>query len=118
MTSNTFHIHIKYFTHKKYSNETELSKHVWHLIKESKTDFTIKWSTKKSIAYRGGSKRCNLCLDEKNSIMKEKTIESLLDKRSEIVSACQLQKYISGKQPKQRKECMLFNHPRVGENNQ
>ena len=46
MTSNTFkeryRIHIKSFTHKKYSNETELSKHVWHL-KLKKTDFTIKW---------------------------------------------------------------------------
>ena len=35
MTSNTFkeryRNHIKSFTHKKYSNETELSKHVWHL---------------------------------------------------------------------------------------
>ena len=48
------------FTHKKYSNETELSKHVWHL-KQNKTDFTIKWSIiKKSISYTGGSKRCNL----------------------------------------------------------
>ena len=36
MTSNTFkeryRNHIKSFTHKKYSNETELSKHVWHLM--------------------------------------------------------------------------------------
>ena len=69
MTSNTFkelyRNHIKSFTHKKYSNETELSKHVWHL-KQKKTDFTIKWFIiKKSISYTGGSKRCNLCLDEK-----------------------------------------------------
>ena len=76
MTSNTFkeryRNHIKSFTHKKYSNETELSKHVWHL-KQKKTDFTIKWSIiKKSISYTGGSKRCNLCLEEKISILKEK----------------------------------------------
>ena len=42
MTSNTFKERyrnlIKSFTHKKYSNETELSKHVWHL-KQNKTDF-------------------------------------------------------------------------------
>ena len=80
--------HIKSFTHKKYSNETELSKHVWHL-KQKKTDFTIKWSIiKKSISYTGGSKRCNLCLEEKISILKEKN-NCLLNKRSEIVSACQ-----------------------------
>ena len=92
MTSNTFkeryRNHIKSFTHKKYSNETELSKHVWHL-KQKKTDFTIKWSIiKKSISYTGGSKRCNLCLEEKISILKEKN-NCLLNKRSEIVSACQ-----------------------------
>ena len=73
MTSNTFkeryRNHMKSFTHKKYSNETELSKHIWHL-KQNKTDFTIKWSIiKKSISNTGGSKRCNLCLDEKISIL-------------------------------------------------
>ena len=47
MTSNTFkerfRNHMKSFNHKKHSNETELSKYVWHL-KENNTDFTIKWS--------------------------------------------------------------------------
>ena len=88
---------MKSFTHKKYSNETELSKHIWHL-KQNKTDFTIKWSIiKKSISNTGGSNRCNLCLDEKISIL----------------FGLPTQKYISGKQPKQRKECMLVNHPRA-----
>ena len=78
---------IKSFNHKKYSNETELSKYVWHL-KENNTDYTIKWSIiKNSISYTGGSKRCNLCLEEKLSILKEKS-KYLLNKRSEIVSAC------------------------------
>ena len=91
MTSNTFkeryRNHIKSFNHKKYSNETELSKYVWHL-KENNTDYTIKWSIiKNSISYTGGSKRCNLCLEEKLSILKEKS-KYLLNKRSEIVSAC------------------------------
>ena len=91
MTSNTFkeryRNHIKSFNHKKYSNETELSKYVCHL-KENNTDYTIKWSiTKNSISYMGGSKRCNLCLEEKLSILKEKS-KYLLNKRSEIVSAC------------------------------
>ena len=92
MTSSTFkeryRNHIISFTHKKYSNETELSKHIWHL-KQNKTDFTIKWSIiiKKSISYMGGSKRCNLCLEEKLNILKEK--DSCLLKRSEIILACQ-----------------------------
>ena len=81
MTSNTFkeryRNHIKSFTHKKYSNETELSKYIWHL-KQNKTNFTIKWSIlKKSFSYTGGSKRCNLCLEEKITILKEKTIACL-----------------------------------------
>ena len=93
MTSNTFkeryRNHIISFTHKKYSNETELSKHVWTL-KQNKTDFTIKLSMiKKCISYTGGTKRCNLCFDEKITILKEKYNNCLLNKRSEIVSACQ-----------------------------
>ena len=64
MTSSTFkeryRNHIQSFTHKKYSNETDLLKHIWHL-KQNKADFTIKWSIiKKSSSYTGGSKRCNL----------------------------------------------------------
>ena len=70
MTSHTFkerfRNHMKSFNHKKNSNETELSKYVWHL-KENNTDFTIKWSIiKNSISYTGGSKRCNLL--RKNSV--------------------------------------------------
>ena len=57
MASNTFKErypnHIKSFTHKKYSNETELSKHVWHL-KQNKADFTIKWSIIKRIYFLHG----------------------------------------------------------------
>ena len=68
MTSNTFkeryRNHQIFHTRKK-SNETELSKHVWHL-RQSKSDFTIKWSIiKKSISYTGRSKRCHLYLEEK-----------------------------------------------------
>ena len=93
MTSSAFkeryRNHIKSFTHKKYSNETELSKHIWHL-KPNKTDFIIKWSIIKKIdfLYKGGSKRCNLCLDENPNILKEKD-NYWLNKRSEIISTCQ-----------------------------
>ena len=114
MTSNTFkeryRNHIKSFTHKKYSNETELSKHVWHL-KQNKTNFTIKWSIiKKSISYTGGSKRCNLCLEEKISILKEKN-NCLLTKRSEIVSACQHKsRFQANNLNKERNACYSITH--------
>ena len=71
-TDGCLYTHIKSFTHKKYSNATELLKYVWHL-KENNTNFTIKWSiTKNSISFTGGSKRCNLCLETKRSILKKR----------------------------------------------
>ena len=92
MTASTFkeryRNHIKSFKHKKYSNDTELSKYIWHL-KNSNQDFNLTWSTvKRAISYTGGSKRCNLCLEEKLCILKEKNKECLLNKRSELVSTC------------------------------
>ena len=112
MTSSTFkeryRNHIKSFTHKKYSNETELSKHIWHL-KQNKTDFTIKWSImKKSISYTGGSKRCNLCLEEKLNILKEKD-NCLLNKRSEIISACQHKNRFQVKSLNKERNACYFN---------
>ena len=93
-----------------HSNETELSKHVWQL-KRNKPDFTIKWSIiKKSISCTGGSKRCNLCLDEKISILKEKN-NCLLNKRSEIVSAGQYKsRFQINNLSKERNACYLITY--------
>jgi hypothetical protein len=68
MTATTFGErdanHTSSFRHKKDSNNTELSKHIWKL-KENNQDYTIKWSIlKHAISYTGGSKRCNSCLVE------------------------------------------------------
>ena len=77
--------HAKSFTNKKYS--TELSKHVWKL-KAAKKPFSIIWSLLKNVpAYKAGSRRCNLCLEEKLTIMKNKN-NSLLNKRSELFTKC------------------------------
>ena len=79
--------HAKSFTNKKYSTETELSKHVWKL-KAAKKPFSIIWSLLKNVpAYKAGSRRCNLCLEEKLTIMKNKN-NSLLNKRSELFTKC------------------------------
>jgi hypothetical protein len=76
------------FGHKKVSNKTELSKHIWKL-KENNQDYTIKWSTlKHAISYTGESKRCNLCLEEKFCILKDINKDNLLNKRSEIFGKC------------------------------
>ncbi len=92
MTASTFkeryRNHIKSFNHRRYSNDTELSKYIWKL-KDNKQDFDITWSVlKQSISYTGGSKRCNLCLEEKLCILKDKNKQNLLNKKSEIVSTC------------------------------
>jgi hypothetical protein len=68
MTSTSFkeryRNHNRSFNHKKYSYDTELSKYIWKL-KENKQDFDITWSIlKRAVSYTGGSKRCNLCLEE------------------------------------------------------
>ena len=91
MTSNTFkeryRNHAKSFQTKKYSNETELSNYVWQLQEKNKP-FNISWSiVKKATPYTGGSKRCNLCLEEKFCILKANK-QNLLNKRSELVSTC------------------------------
>ncbi len=82
------HDNIKSFNHKRYSNDTELSKYIWKL-KDNKQDFDITWSVlKQFISYTGGSKRCNLCLEENLCILKDKNKQNLLNKKSEIVSTC------------------------------
>ncbi len=114
MTTSTFkeryRNHIKSFNHKRYSNDTELSKYIWKL-KDNKQDFDITWSVlKQSISYTGGSKRCNLCLEEKLGILKNKNNQNLLNKISEIVSTCNHRKKTPNKQSKEwngRNACIV-----------
>ena len=77
----------KSFSHRKYANETELSKYIWKL-KDSKRACKINWSIRKRItAYKIGSRRCNLCLEEKLILLKDRKHE-LLNRRSELFSKC------------------------------
>ena len=74
VTSNEFKSryrnHLKSFRLQKYSNDTELSKYVWGLKTQNRR-FNITWSIiKKVSAYKVGSRRCNLCLEEKLQLMK------------------------------------------------
>jgi hypothetical protein len=86
MTATTFK--ERYANHtSSFRNKTELSKHIWKL-KENNEDYTIKWSLKHAISYTGGSKRCNLCLEEKFCILKDMNKDHLLNKRSEIFGKC------------------------------
>ena len=77
--------HLKSFRNAKYSNFTEMSKHVWNLMKQNK-DFSIKWSIIKRVpTYKPASKKCNLCLEEKLLLMKAKK-KHLINKQSEYFS--------------------------------
>ena len=63
----------------KIADTSELSKYIWKL-KDNKQDFDITWSVlKQSISYTGESKRCNLCLEEKLCILKDKYKQNLLN---------------------------------------
>jgi len=75
------------FQNRKYTNSTELSKYIWKL-KDDKKNYVINWSIITSASsYNNISKRCNLCLAEKLSIIKASKA-SLLNKRSELISKC------------------------------
>ena len=56
----------------------------------------------------GGSKRCNLCLEEKLNISKEKD-NCLLNKRSEIISACQHRNRFQVKSLNKERNACYFN---------
>ena len=80
--------HIQSIRHEKYGNSTELSKYIWQLKKEGK-EFKITWSiNQRAQAYSNITKRCNLCLTEKLSIINADK-PTTLNKRLELVSKCQ-----------------------------
>ena len=79
--------HTKSFRHRKYENETELSKHVW-MLKDSNTNYKIVWNiVAKAPPYKSGSGRCTLCLTEKSVIIRANP-RGLLNKRTELISKC------------------------------
>ena len=79
--------HCKSMAHRKYSTETELSKHIW-VLKDSNRSFFIKWSIVKQLkAPKTPPKNCLLCLQERLLILKERK-NNILNKRSELLSAC------------------------------
>ena len=83
-----FFNHMKSFTHKKYVNETELSKHIWSL-KNKDEAYNISWeSLRHSNTFRRDTNICNLCLEEKLEILMSKKSSTSLNRRSELISKC------------------------------
>ena len=79
--------HKKSFSHRKYSNETELAKEYWS-IKEQNGVPIISWKIlRKCRVTSNKGHKCYLCLAEKLEILSDSG-NSLLNKRSELITAC------------------------------
>ena len=83
--------HLKSFNHRKYKDDTELSKEIWR-IKDKGKSYAIKWRLIKQYRpYDPVSGRCTLCLMEKISILEHEG-SNQLNKRSEIIGTCRHKK--------------------------
>ena len=79
--------HTKSFRHRKYENETELSKHVW-MLKDSNKSYKVVWCiVARAPPYKSGPGRCALCLTEKSVIVRANP-KGLLNKMTELISKC------------------------------
>ena len=79
--------HTSSFRNQNQETDTELSKYIWHL-KDRNKQFQIAWSiVARAPSYKCGARKCDLCLTEK-LIIAQADQDSLLNKRTEIVSTC------------------------------
>ena len=93
--------HVKSIKHEKYKNETQLSKHIWNLKKENKK-YTLTWNIeRKSNRIVRKSGLCNLCLEEKCTIILNK---DALNKRSELISKCRHRSRPARKPPNRERD--------------
>ena len=82
-----FNNHTKSFRHRKYENDSELSKCLWKL-NDKGTAYSLNWKiAARASPYKCGSKRCDLCLTEKMIIVRAEP-KGLLNKRTELISKC------------------------------
>ena len=94
-TGTTFKLrygnHTQSFNNRNLRNSTKLSKYIWNL-KDEEIDYTLSWKIiKKTYAYNGGTKKCNLCLYEKYAILCKPDLGSL-NSRSETMNFCRHRK--------------------------
>ena len=92
MTAEKFRLryakHTQSFRNTKYANETKLSKKVWEQMDSGHPCPVVGFSIyKHSRAYRAGNRVCQLCMDEKLSILLFNG-PNLLNSRNEIFSGC------------------------------
>ena len=82
--------HMTSCNYRKYKDKTKFSQEFWSLKdagydldRHRDTSFEI---LKKSVPYKAGGRKCNLCLSEKLLIMKNEG--EVINKRDEFVSKC------------------------------
>ena len=79
--------HTASFRNKTKEQSTELGKYIWEL-KNSNINYNLKWSIAcKAHPYTADTRKCDLCLTEKLTIMKA-DLELLLNMCDEFVSKC------------------------------
>ena len=91
LTANSFkdrlNKHKTSFKHRRYENQTELSKYIWKLKDENKVP-TIKWSILKKTGGSVSKRYCKLCLMEKLFIIKSIDNVNILNRRKKLISKC------------------------------
>ena len=88
--------HKKSFNHRKYINDTELSKEVWKIKDRNETPILTWEILKKCAPYNPNTNKCNLCLTEKLCILHaNQSPNSCLNKRNELISKCRHQNKFS-----------------------
>lgn len=77
------------FNHRKYAKSTTLSSYIWELKDTQNVTPNLSWSIVRKVpAYSNLSKKCQLCLHEKLEIITHPSPDTLLNKKSELISKC------------------------------
>ena len=80
--------HKNTFKNRNLRNKTTLAGFIWD-CKDNHREFKMKWSiVKHGFPYRCGSRRCDLCLQEKLEILQTDRPDSLLNSRNEMITKC------------------------------
>lgn len=81
-----FYGHSSDFRHKNNRVKTTLASHIWD-CKDKQTEYNVSWEILRHCSkYKGGKRKCDLCLTEKLFILKNK--ENPLNKRTELMGKC------------------------------
>ena len=99
-----YHNHTSSFRRKDSTTSTELSKYIWKLKDEGveEPEKMIKWEiVRRTVPYRCGTRKCDLCLSEKLVIATADPL-TMLNTRSELVSKCRHRNKYNFKQERRR----------------